>query len=120
MWSNLRRGGSYETDVAHRQFAQQRLKKGAVIGGWVSSFYLLLPACLTPFIGIYIDFFGQRIAFRKCSLESCFCWCSRSTQSVPLRVNILNLDAVTEVLAHCSYIQFVFLSLRREMIMTPF
>ncbi|THH18078.1 hypothetical protein EUX98_g9017 [Antrodiella citrinella] len=43
------------------QFAQQRLKKGAVIGGWVSSFYLLLPACLTPFIGIYIDMFGQRI-----------------------------------------------------------
>ncbi|KAI0092335.1 MFS general substrate transporter [Irpex rosettiformis] len=45
------------------QFAQQRLKKGAVIGGWVSNFYLLLPACLTPFIGIYIDVFGQRIAF---------------------------------------------------------
>ncbi|KAJ3479652.1 hypothetical protein NLI96_g8903 [Meripilus lineatus] len=45
------------------QFAQQRLKKGAVIGGWVSSFYLLLPACLTPFLGIYIDFFGQRIGF---------------------------------------------------------
>ncbi|TCD68571.1 hypothetical protein EIP91_010496 [Steccherinum ochraceum] len=45
------------------QFAQQRLQKGAVIGGWVSSFYLLLPACLTPFIGIYIDVFGQRIAF---------------------------------------------------------
>lgn len=47
------------------QFAQQRLKKGAVIGGWVSSFYLLLPACLTPFLGIYIDVFGQRIAFRE-------------------------------------------------------
>ncbi|KAH9837785.1 major facilitator superfamily domain-containing protein [Rhodofomes roseus] len=45
------------------QFAQQRLKKGAVIGGWVSSFYLLLPACLTPFLGIYIDCFGQRIGF---------------------------------------------------------
>ncbi|KIP02537.1 hypothetical protein PHLGIDRAFT_290895 [Phlebiopsis gigantea 11061_1 CR5-6] len=45
------------------QFAQQRLGKGAVIGGWVSSFYLLLPACLTPFIGVYIDFFGQRIGF---------------------------------------------------------
>lgn len=45
------------------QFAQQRLKKGAVIGGWVSSFYLLLPACLTPFLGIYIDAFGQRISF---------------------------------------------------------
>jgi len=43
------------------QFAQQRLKKGAVIGGWVSSFYLLLPACLTPFLGVYIDAFGQRI-----------------------------------------------------------
>ncbi|KAI0339110.1 MFS general substrate transporter [Trametopsis cervina] len=45
------------------QFAQQRLKKGAVIGGWVANFYLLLPACLTPFIGIYIDVFGQRIGF---------------------------------------------------------
>ncbi|KZT03245.1 MFS general substrate transporter [Laetiporus sulphureus 93-53] len=45
------------------QFAQQRLKKGAVIAGWVSSFYLLLPACLTPFLGIYIDSFGQRIGF---------------------------------------------------------
>jgi len=45
------------------QFAQQRLMKGAVIGGWVSNFYLLLPACLTPFIGIYIDVFGQRIGF---------------------------------------------------------
>ena len=48
---------------ARRQFAQQRLKKGAVIGGWVSSFYLLLPAGLTPFLGIYIDMFGQRIGF---------------------------------------------------------
>ncbi|TFK82833.1 MFS general substrate transporter [Polyporus arcularius HHB13444] len=45
------------------QFAQQRLKKGAVIGGWVSSFYLLLPAGLTPFLGIYIDVQGQRIGF---------------------------------------------------------
>ncbi|KAI0791011.1 MFS general substrate transporter [Abortiporus biennis] len=45
------------------QFAQQRLKKGAVVGGWVSSFYLLLPAGLTPFLGIYIDVFGQRIGF---------------------------------------------------------
>ncbi|KAI0772398.1 MFS general substrate transporter [Trametes elegans] len=45
------------------QIAQQRLKKGAVIGGWVSSFYLLLPAGLTPFLGIYIDFNGNRIGF---------------------------------------------------------
>ncbi|EIN05923.1 MFS general substrate transporter [Punctularia strigosozonata HHB-11173 SS5] len=45
------------------QFAQQRLKKGAVIGGWVSSFYLLLPACATPFIGIFIDMYGNRISF---------------------------------------------------------
>ncbi|THH01686.1 hypothetical protein EW145_g6870 [Phellinidium pouzarii] len=45
------------------QFAQQRLKKGAVIGGWVSSFYLLLPACLTPFLGIIIDVYGQRVTF---------------------------------------------------------
>jgi len=29
----------------------------------VSSFYLLLPACLTPFLGVYIDVFGQRVAF---------------------------------------------------------
>ncbi|KAJ8475282.1 hypothetical protein ONZ45_g15660 [Pleurotus djamor] len=45
------------------QFAQQRLKKGAVIGGWVSSFYLLLPACLTPFLGVFIDVFGHRVTF---------------------------------------------------------
>ncbi|KAJ3751408.1 MFS general substrate transporter [Lentinula detonsa] len=45
------------------QFAQQRLKKGAVIGGWVSSFYLLLPACLTPVLGIIIDLYGQRVSF---------------------------------------------------------
>ncbi|KIK69143.1 hypothetical protein GYMLUDRAFT_35216 [Collybiopsis luxurians FD-317 M1] len=45
------------------QFAQQRLKKGAVIGGWVSSFYLLLPACLTPVLGIVIDLHGQRVSF---------------------------------------------------------
>ena len=51
---------------ARSQFAQQRLKKGAVIGGWVSSFYLLLPAGLTPFLGIYIDMNGQRIGFREC------------------------------------------------------
>lgn len=50
---------------ALRQFAQQRLQKGAVIGGWVSSFYLLLPACLTPFLGVYIDTFGQRISIRE-------------------------------------------------------
>ncbi len=31
----------------------------------MSSFYLLLPAGLTPFLGIYIDVFGQRIAFRE-------------------------------------------------------
>ncbi|GJJ11616.1 hypothetical protein Clacol_005852 [Clathrus columnatus] len=42
------------------QFAQQRLKKGAVIGGWVSSFYLLLPIGLTPFLGVWIDAFGNR------------------------------------------------------------
>ncbi|OJT11277.1 Major facilitator superfamily domain-containing protein 1 [Trametes pubescens] len=47
------------------QFAQQRLKKGAVIGGWVSSFYLLLPAGLTPFLGIYIDVYGKRIGFQS-------------------------------------------------------
>ncbi|KAF8573767.1 MFS general substrate transporter [Ramaria rubella] len=44
------------------QFAQQRLKKGAVIGGWVSSFYLLLPIGLTPFLGIWIDIFGHRVS----------------------------------------------------------
>ncbi|KAJ6514571.1 MFS general substrate transporter [Mycena vulgaris] len=42
------------------QFAQQRLKKGAVVGGWVASMYLLLPICLTPFIGILVDMFGHR------------------------------------------------------------
>ncbi|KAF9075748.1 MFS general substrate transporter [Rhodocollybia butyracea] len=44
------------------QFAQQRLKKGAVIAGWVSSFYLLLPACLTPVVGLLIDVYGQRVS----------------------------------------------------------
>ena len=48
-----------------RQFAQQRLKKGAVIGGWVSSFYLLLPVGLTPFLGVFIDVFGHRVSFRE-------------------------------------------------------
>ena len=43
------------------QFAQQRLKKGRVVGGWVSSFYLLLPAALSPFLGIFIDAFGHRV-----------------------------------------------------------
>jgi MFS family permease len=47
-----------------RQFAQQRLKKGAVVGGWVSSFYLLLPAVITPFLGIFIDAFGRRVSIR--------------------------------------------------------
>ncbi|KIJ60911.1 hypothetical protein HYDPIDRAFT_116594 [Hydnomerulius pinastri MD-312] len=45
------------------QFAQQRLKQGAVIGGWVSSFYLLLPVGLTPFEGIFIDGHGHRVTF---------------------------------------------------------
>ncbi|KAL0952412.1 hypothetical protein HGRIS_006686 [Hohenbuehelia grisea] len=45
------------------QFSQQRLKKGAVLAGWVSNFYLLLPACLTPFLGIFIDVFGNRVTF---------------------------------------------------------
>ncbi|KAJ7075249.1 MFS general substrate transporter [Mycena belliarum] len=43
------------------QFAQQRLKKGAVVGGWVASMYLLLPIGLTPFIGIFVDLFGHRV-----------------------------------------------------------
>ncbi|KIJ37181.1 hypothetical protein M422DRAFT_76133 [Sphaerobolus stellatus SS14] len=45
------------------QFAQQRLKKGAVVGGWVSSFYLLLPVGLTPFLGVFIDVYGHRVSF---------------------------------------------------------
>ncbi|KAG2344649.1 MFS general substrate transporter [Suillus weaverae] len=43
------------------QLAQQRLKKGAVVGGWVSSFYLLLPVGLTPFEGVFIDAYGHRV-----------------------------------------------------------
>ncbi|KAH7927205.1 MFS general substrate transporter [Leucogyrophana mollusca] len=43
------------------QFAQQRLQQGAVIGGWVSSFYLLLPVGLTPFLGVFIDAYGHRL-----------------------------------------------------------
>ncbi|KAJ7581826.1 MFS general substrate transporter [Mycena floridula] len=42
------------------QISQQRLKKGAVVGGWVASMYLLLPIGLTPFIGIFVDMFGHR------------------------------------------------------------
>ncbi|KAF5347045.1 hypothetical protein D9758_011633 [Tetrapyrgos nigripes] len=44
-------------------YSQERLKAGAVIGGWVSSFYLLLPACMTPFMGIFLDLYGQRVTF---------------------------------------------------------
>ncbi len=61
-------GGTLTAVPTGRQFAQQRLKKGAVIGGWVSSFYLLLPAGLTPFLGIYIDVYGKRIGFRTSTL----------------------------------------------------
>ncbi|KAG1797118.1 MFS general substrate transporter [Suillus plorans] len=43
------------------QFAQQRLKKGAVVGGWVSSFYLLLPVGLVPLEGVFIDTYGHRV-----------------------------------------------------------
>ncbi|KAH7910570.1 MFS general substrate transporter [Hygrophoropsis aurantiaca] len=43
------------------QFAQQRLQSGAVIGGWVSSMYLLLPVALTPFLGVFIDAYGHRV-----------------------------------------------------------
>jgi len=45
------------------QFTQQRLQKGAVIGGWVSSMYLLLPVGLTPLLGLYIDRYGQRMTW---------------------------------------------------------
>ncbi|KAG1728444.1 MFS general substrate transporter [Suillus lakei] len=43
------------------QFAQQRLKTGATVGGWVSSFYLLLPVVLTPLEGLFIDAYGHRV-----------------------------------------------------------
>ncbi|KAG0706227.1 major facilitator superfamily domain-containing protein [Suillus ampliporus] len=43
------------------QFVQQRLKTGAVVGGWVSSFYLLLPVGLTPLAGVFIDVYGHRV-----------------------------------------------------------
>lgn len=43
------------------QLAQQRLQKGAVVGGWVSSFYLLLPIAVTPFLGVFIDAYGRRV-----------------------------------------------------------
>jgi MFS family permease len=43
------------------QFAQQRLQKGAVVAGWVSSFYLILPIAVTPFLGMYIDAYGRRV-----------------------------------------------------------
>ncbi|KAG1728443.1 MFS general substrate transporter [Suillus lakei] len=43
------------------QLAQQRLEKGAVVGGWVSSFYLLLPIALTPLECVFIDAYGRRV-----------------------------------------------------------
>lgn len=91
-----------------RQFAQQRLKKGAVIGGWVSSFYLLLPAGLTPFLGIYIDVYGKRIGFRT-STSTILEW--RSTDavldSVPLRSDVPHLYAAAQVLSHCTDVRCV-------------
>ena len=45
----------------------------------MSSFYLLLPAGLTPFLGIYIDVFGQRIAFR---MYSCLAVALRLTEAL--------------------------------------
>lgn len=43
------------------QLAQQRLQKGAVVAGWVSSFHLLLPIAVTPFLGTFIDACGRRV-----------------------------------------------------------
>ncbi|KIM61696.1 hypothetical protein SCLCIDRAFT_25657 [Scleroderma citrinum Foug A] len=43
------------------QYAQQRLQKSAVTGGWVSSFHLLLPIFIVPFEGLFVDMFGHRI-----------------------------------------------------------
>ena len=87
-----------------RQFAQQRLKKGVVIGGWVSSFYLLLPAGLTPFLGIYIDVFGQRIAFRKCLCPDIGLAGTGTDRglapSVPFRSHFPRFYAAPQVLPH--------------------
>ena len=61
VWIKLTAISSTLTRHPRSQFAQQRLKKGTVVGGWVSSFYLLLPAALSPFLGIFIDAFGHRV-----------------------------------------------------------
>ena len=85
-----------------RQFAQQRLKKGAVIGGWVSSFYLLLPACLTPFLGIFIDVYGQRVTFCELSKPLKFGTSFERGCSVCIWSDVLDLNVAPKVLSHRS------------------
>ncbi|KIM61697.1 hypothetical protein SCLCIDRAFT_865222 [Scleroderma citrinum Foug A] len=54
------------------QYAQQRLRKSSVTEGWVSSFCLLLPICIVPLEGLFIDMFGHRIALLLISAISFF------------------------------------------------
>jgi hypothetical protein len=86
------------------QFAQQRLNKGTVIGGWVSSFYLLLPACATPFIGIFIDLYGNRISFRRHPI--CRRWLLHSPAgSLHFRSYVLDLNASSQTVPFRSILQ---------------
>ncbi|KAG1847655.1 MFS general substrate transporter [Suillus subalutaceus] len=61
LFATFQTGGVDSFVSVSTQFAQQRLKKGAVVGGWVSSFYLLVPIGLTPFLGMFIDAYGRRV-----------------------------------------------------------
>lgn len=36
-----------------------------MVGGWVSSFYLLLPVGLVPLEGVFIDAYGHRVTIRE-------------------------------------------------------
>lgn len=61
LFATFQTGGVESFVSVSTQFAQQRLKKGAVVGGWVSSFYLFVPIGLTPFLGMFIDAYGRRV-----------------------------------------------------------
>ncbi|KAG1862373.1 MFS general substrate transporter [Suillus tomentosus] len=61
LFATFQNAGMASFITVSTQFAQQRLQKGAVVGGWVSSFYLILPIGLTPFLGMFIDAYGRRV-----------------------------------------------------------
>lgn len=92
------------TQLLNRQFAQQRLEKGAVIGGWVSSFYLLLPIGVTPFLGVWLDFFGQRVTICKIHAHFIKCFSIDCNNSIRVRDYFLNIHAVAQVQSLCSHL----------------